>query len=149
MLLFLLNKYVLVFHISLLLIDPAVNQYRGSRIFFIGIRCVFSSYKQWNIQYGFMSYNLKQCWSLHRSWHSFSFTSLALIDVGFEIPNRFVVGYALDYNEYFRDLNVSPEFNVTAAQQRTFESAWEQEMKATGRESKHCKSKRCPPLPET
>ncbi|KAM9839266.1 hypoxanthine-guanine phosphoribosyltransferase [Aulostomus maculatus] len=24
--------------------------------------------------------------------------------VGFEIPNRFVVGYALDYNEYFRDL---------------------------------------------
>ncbi|KAM9333541.1 phosphoribosyltransferase domain-containing protein 1 isoform 2-T2 [Pholidichthys leucotaenia] len=30
----------------------------------------------------------------------------SLIDyVGFEIPNRFVVGYALDYNEYFRDLN--------------------------------------------
>ncbi|KAK1885309.1 Phosphoribosyltransferase domain containing protein 1 [Dissostichus eleginoides] len=26
--------------------------------------------------------------------------------VGFEIPNHFVVGYALDYNEYFRDLNV-------------------------------------------
>uniref|UniRef100_A0A8C0ZLE3 Hypoxanthine phosphoribosyltransferase n=1 Tax=Castor canadensis TaxID=51338 RepID=A0A8C0ZLE3_CASCN len=26
---------------------------------------------------------------------------------GFEIPNVFVVGYALDYNEYFRDLNVS------------------------------------------
>uniref|UniRef100_A0A8C2FNF9 Un-named sa821 n=1 Tax=Cyprinus carpio TaxID=7962 RepID=A0A8C2FNF9_CYPCA len=25
--------------------------------------------------------------------------------VGFVIPNRFVVGYALDYNEYFRDLN--------------------------------------------
>ncbi|KPP66613.1 Hypoxanthine-guanine phosphoribosyltransferase-like [Scleropages formosus] len=25
--------------------------------------------------------------------------------VGFEIPNRFVVGYALDYNEYFRDLS--------------------------------------------
>ncbi|XP_037315469.1 phosphoribosyltransferase domain-containing protein 1b [Pungitius pungitius] len=24
--------------------------------------------------------------------------------VGFEIPDRFVVGYALDYNEYFRDL---------------------------------------------
>lgn len=31
----------------------------------------------------------------------------ALTDVGFVIPNRFVVGYALDYNEYFRDLNVS------------------------------------------
>ncbi|KTG04621.1 hypothetical protein cypCar_00023359 [Cyprinus carpio] len=25
--------------------------------------------------------------------------------VGFEIPNCFVVGYALDYNEYFRDIN--------------------------------------------
>ncbi|XP_041659882.1 phosphoribosyltransferase domain-containing protein 1b isoform X2 [Cheilinus undulatus] len=25
--------------------------------------------------------------------------------VGFEIPDQFVVGYALDYNEYFRDLN--------------------------------------------
>uniref|UniRef100_A0A8D2I4Q7 Hypoxanthine phosphoribosyltransferase n=1 Tax=Urocitellus parryii TaxID=9999 RepID=A0A8D2I4Q7_UROPR len=27
--------------------------------------------------------------------------------VGFEIPDKFVVGYALDYNEYFRDLNVT------------------------------------------
>ena len=25
--------------------------------------------------------------------------------VGFEIPDKFVVGYALDYNEYFRDLD--------------------------------------------
>ncbi|XP_041366572.1 hypoxanthine-guanine phosphoribosyltransferase-like [Gigantopelta aegis] len=25
--------------------------------------------------------------------------------IGFEVPNKFVVGYALDYNEYFRDLN--------------------------------------------
>lgn len=25
--------------------------------------------------------------------------------IGFEIPDHFVVGYALDYNEYFRDLN--------------------------------------------
>ncbi|XP_067905184.1 hypoxanthine-guanine phosphoribosyltransferase-like isoform X3 [Heterodontus francisci] len=25
--------------------------------------------------------------------------------VGFEIPDKFLVGYALDYNEYFRDLN--------------------------------------------
>lgn len=32
---------------------------------------------------------------------------LVPLDVGFEIPNRFVVGYALDYNEYFRDLDVS------------------------------------------
>ncbi|XP_040483434.1 hypoxanthine-guanine phosphoribosyltransferase isoform X1 [Ursus maritimus] len=28
--------------------------------------------------------------------------------VGFEIPDKFVVGYALDYNEYFRDLNTPP-----------------------------------------
>lgn len=28
-------------------------------------------------------------------------------DIGFEIPDEFVVGYALDYNEFFRDLNVS------------------------------------------
>lgn len=25
--------------------------------------------------------------------------------IGFEVPDAFVVGYALDYNEYFRDLN--------------------------------------------
>ena len=24
--------------------------------------------------------------------------------VAFEVPNRFVVGYALDYNEHFRDM---------------------------------------------
>ena len=28
-------------------------------------------------------------------------------DTGFEVPNEFLVGYALDYNKYFRDLNVS------------------------------------------
>ncbi len=39
----------------------------------------------------------------------------AFTDVGFEIPNHFVVGYALDYNEYFRDLNVSPQSVDTAA----------------------------------
>lgn len=54
----------------------------------------------------------------------------ALTDVGFEIPNLFVVGYALDYNEYFRDLNVSPQFTVTAAQSVTFWRALENEMKA-------------------
>uniref|UniRef100_A0A3Q0SAT6 Phosphoribosyl transferase domain containing 1b n=1 Tax=Amphilophus citrinellus TaxID=61819 RepID=A0A3Q0SAT6_AMPCI len=40
---------------------------------------------------------------------SFTFKTIAAapqsVHVGFEIPNRFVVGYALDYNEYFRDLN--------------------------------------------
>ncbi|XP_062923295.1 hypoxanthine-guanine phosphoribosyltransferase-like isoform X1 [Mobula hypostoma] len=29
--------------------------------------------------------------------------------VGFEIPDKFVVGYALDYNEHFRDLNMLPD----------------------------------------
>ena len=29
------------------------------------------------------------------------------LDIGFEIPDKFVVGYALDFNEYFRDLGVS------------------------------------------
>ena len=31
--------------------------------------------------------------------------------VGFEIPDKFVVGYALDYNEYFRDLAHICEIN--------------------------------------
>uniref|UniRef100_A0A8C1P1J2 Phosphoribosyl transferase domain containing 1 n=1 Tax=Cyprinus carpio TaxID=7962 RepID=A0A8C1P1J2_CYPCA len=31
---------------------------------------------------------------------------LTFFNVGFEIPNCFVVGYALDYNKYFRDINV-------------------------------------------
>ena len=35
-----------------------------------------------------------------------SYCSLPL-DIGFEVPDKFVVGYALDYNEYFRDLSVS------------------------------------------
>lgn len=34
------------------------------------------------------------------------------IDIGFEVPDVFVVGYALDYNEYFRDLNVSHSANI-------------------------------------
>uniref|UniRef100_A0A4W4GQ65 Hypoxanthine phosphoribosyltransferase n=1 Tax=Electrophorus electricus TaxID=8005 RepID=A0A4W4GQ65_ELEEL len=27
--------------------------------------------------------------------------------IGFEVPDKYLVGYALDYNEYFRDLSVS------------------------------------------
>lgn len=33
-----------------------------------------------------------------------------LSDIGFEVPDAFLVGYALDYNEYFRDLSVSELF---------------------------------------
>lgn len=53
---------------------------------------------------------LKQLLELVSQWVSGlrKILCLPLIsDVGFEIPDRFVVGYALDYNEYFRDLNVS------------------------------------------
>lgn len=45
-----------------------------------------------------------------RGWTLWNYCNCFLVvipDVGFEIPDRFVVGYALDYNEYFRDLNVS------------------------------------------
>jgi len=36
----------------------------------------------------------------------FFFSKKKKIDIGFAIPDSFVVGYALDYNEYFRDLDV-------------------------------------------
>lgn len=32
-------------------------------------------------------------------------------DIGFEVPNEFLVGYALDYNEFFRDLGVSEKMS--------------------------------------
>ncbi|MGH0186913.1 UNVERIFIED_CONTAM: hypothetical protein FKN15_022761 [Acipenser sinensis] len=35
--------------------------------------------------------------------------------VGFEVPDKFLVGYALDYNEYFRDLNVSILWKLSTA----------------------------------
>jgi hypoxanthine phosphoribosyltransferase len=35
---------------------------------------------------------------------------------GFEIPDRFVVGYALDYNEHFRDMNHICVINKTGIQ---------------------------------
>uniref|UniRef100_A0A6I8SQB1 Hypoxanthine phosphoribosyltransferase n=1 Tax=Xenopus tropicalis TaxID=8364 RepID=A0A6I8SQB1_XENTR len=41
-----------------------------------------------------------------RTPRSVGYRQLFLL-VGFEVPDKFVVGYALDYNEYFRDLNVS------------------------------------------
>lgn len=36
-----------------------------------------------------------------------SLWSVFISDIGFEVPDAFLVGYALDYNEYFRDLSVS------------------------------------------
>ena len=44
---------------------------------------------------------MPHCWKSNVKAHIF------LSDTGFEVPDLFVVGYALDYNEYFRDLNVS------------------------------------------
>lgn len=51
---------------------------------------------------------------LHVSGIDFDILDLDLLfvffffqDFGFEVPDKFLVGYALDYNEYFRDLNVS------------------------------------------
>uniref|UniRef100_A0A3Q3F465 Hypoxanthine phosphoribosyltransferase 1, like n=1 Tax=Labrus bergylta TaxID=56723 RepID=A0A3Q3F465_9LABR len=35
----------------------------------------------------------------------FADVSLFVSDIGFEVPDAFLVGYALDYNEYFRDLS--------------------------------------------
>lgn len=37
----------------------------------------------------------------------FSLSLSLYSDAGFEIPDLFAVGYTLDYNEYFRDRNVS------------------------------------------
>ncbi|KAJ6666082.1 hypothetical protein lerEdw1_000986 [Lerista edwardsae] len=39
--------------------------------------------------------------------------------IGFEIPDTFVVGYALDYNEYFRDLNVDDDLEIVGHQDTT------------------------------
>ena len=36
----------------------------------------------------------------------FVFLFFSFADVGFSVPDHFVVGYATDYNEYFRDLSV-------------------------------------------
>ncbi|KAL0588356.1 Hypoxanthine-guanine phosphoribosyltransferase [Plecturocebus cupreus] len=51
----------------------------------------------------------------HCAWPAFNFNyeifELRKKVVGFEIPDKFVVGYALDYNEYFRDLNEENRLN--------------------------------------
>lgn len=39
-------------------------------------------------------------------------------DIGFEVPDAFLVGYALDYNEYFRDLSVSLQRLIPPNQKR-------------------------------
>lgn len=41
-------------------------------------------------------------------------------DIGFEVPDAFLVGYALDYNEYFRDLSVSLQDLITPDEIRHF-----------------------------
>lgn len=47
-------------------------------------------------------------------------------DIGFEIPDKFVVGYALDYNEYFRDLNVSTYMCASAVTLETLSTGTQQ-----------------------
>lgn len=47
---------------------------------------------------------------------------MLLIDIGFEVPDIFVVGYALDYNEYFRDLNVSHSATIIVSLIMSFHS---------------------------
>lgn len=41
------------------------------------------------------------------SLNNLQWVSIFVADIGFEVPDAFLVGYALDYNEYFRDLSVS------------------------------------------
>ena len=43
--------------------------------------------------------------------------------VGFEIPNKYLVGYALDYNEYFRDLSHVCVINQAGIDR--YKKAWE------------------------
>lgn len=42
--------------------------------------------------------------------------------VGFSIPDEFVVGYALDYNEYFRDLDHICVISVSSQKKHVMES---------------------------
>lgn len=42
--------------------------------------------------------------------------------VGFSIPDEFVVGYALDYNEYFRDLDHICVISVSGQKKHVMES---------------------------
>lgn len=46
------------------------------------------------------------CFLSHSAWLTVEVCFL-FSDIGFEVPDAFLVGYALDYNEYFRDLSVS------------------------------------------
>ena len=53
--------------------------------------------------------NPLSCYTCYKSFAKTRFIKFVslITDCGFEIPDKFVVGYALDYNEYFRDLGVS------------------------------------------
>ena len=55
--------------------------------------------------------------------------SFIFADSGFDIPNRFVVGYAIDYNERFRELSVGIESGQSCFPKRwsvidSTKSAW-------------------------
>ena len=44
------------------------------------------------------------------SWICDAFSLIWMKDIGFNIPDKFIIGYNLDYNDYFRELNVSVSF---------------------------------------
>ncbi|KAG8004234.1 Hypoxanthine-guanine phosphoribosyltransferase [Nibea albiflora] len=56
--------------------------------------------------------------------------------VGFEVPDKFVVGYALDYNEYFRDLNV-PSSPIRVPSTRLHQIKQEEGVDVMNRETAH------------
>lgn len=49
----------------------------------------------------------------NQSHHLITTITPSHADVGFSIPDSFIVGYNLDYNNYFRDLQVSDSYRTT------------------------------------
>lgn len=89
---------------SLLVVGAAQKKCcKHSPLFYYGHVCLGNGL--WNVS-RLAALSVTAQFSVHvfeKQIQSFSFLSV----VGFEVPDKFVVGYALDYNEYFRDLNVS------------------------------------------